>query len=406
MLRNREQSSPSIPTEEERSEALSLRRAYEVFFQRLIDLSFAWEQSVKVPPVQRPMFSEYVDFDVQIKLEQGDIYTLSVIASTGTAQGQMLLPTNDPEYQEAALRLSDRNIDEKTLMQLGQKMFNALFQGQIKELYTLSGRTLQPGQRLRIKLNISANESKVAALPWEFLYDPDQGQLVLLGTSIVRYLRERAQISLPAPSLPLKILLTSAQSPSLPIITDEVQDALAEGREHIQITVEPHLTLRKLQQYLRRSFHIWHFVGHSSLSSDATIGELHLEDDTGKVQVREVSRLTGMVSGSGLRLVVLDADGSARIATDLYSSIAPALIRAKVSVVIAMQGAMPEVAVRAFREEFYRSLAEGHPIDICMTEGRTAVVNAIGSGYPYWGFPVMYTSAPVMQLFEPLLPSL
>ena len=186
----------------------------------------------------------------------------------------------------------------------------------------------------------------------------------------------------------------------------EVQDALAGGLEHIQITVEPHLTLRKLQHHLRRGFHIWHFVGHSGLSSDGTIGELYLEDDTGKVQVSEASRLTFMVSGSGLRLVVLDADGSARIATDLYSSIAPALIGAKVSVVIAMQGAMPEVAVQAFTEEFYRSLAEGHPVDTCMTEGRRAVVNAIGLGYPYWGFPVMYTSAPVMRLFEPPLPSL
>ena len=92
---------------EERSEALSLRRAYEVFFRRLIDLSFAWEQSVRVPSVERPMFSEYVDFDVQIKLEKGDVYALSVIAPGGSAQGQMLLPTNDPEYQEAALRLSE-----------------------------------------------------------------------------------------------------------------------------------------------------------------------------------------------------------------------------------------------------------------------------------------------------------
>ena len=108
-----------------------------------------------------------------------------------------------------------RNVDEQALIQLGQKMFNALFQGQIKEVYTRSWRMLQPNQRLRIKLNISANESKVAALPWEFLYDPDQGQLALLGTSIVRYLPELAQFSLPAPSLPLKMLLTSAQSPSL-----------------------------------------------------------------------------------------------------------------------------------------------------------------------------------------------
>jgi predicted ATPase len=68
-----------------------------------------------------------------------------------------------------------------------------------------------------------------------------------------------------------------------------------------------------------------------------------------------------------------------------------------------MQFTVPEEATRAFATEFYRALAQGFPIDACVTEGRKAVMNATGLGRADWGIPVVYTRAHDGQLFE--LPS-
>jgi hypothetical protein len=78
----------------------------------------------------------------------------------------------------------------------------------------------------------------------------------------------------------------------------------------------------------------------------------------------------------------------------------PALIRGQIPAVIAMQFKVPDASARAFAGEFYRALAEGFPIDACVTEGRKAVMGAVGLGQPDWGIPVVYTRAPDGKLFE------
>ena len=101
-----------------------------------------------------------------------------------------------------------------------------------------------------------------------------------------------------------------------------------------------------------------------------------------------------------MRLIVLDACKGAKLATDPFRSTAPALIRAQIPAVVAMQFTVPEEATRAFATEFYRALAQGFPIDACVTEGRKAVMNATGLGRADWGIPVVYTRAHDGRLFE------
>jgi hypothetical protein len=86
---------------------------------------------------------------------------------------------------------------------------------------------------------------------------------------------------------------------------------------------------------------------------------------------------------------------------------APALIRAQIPAVIAMQFKVLDAAAQAFAGEFYRALAEGFPIDACVTEGRKAVMGAVGLSRADWGIPVVYTRAPDGKLFElPAAPAL
>jgi hypothetical protein len=81
------------------------------------------------------------------------------------------------------------------------------------------------------------------------------------------------------------------------------------------------------------------------------------------------------------------------LAVDPFRSVAPALLRAQIPGVIAMQLQVNQDSARAFSSEFYRALADGYPLDACVTEGRKAIIGVAGLGNPDWGIPVVYTRA-------------
>ena len=71
----------------------------------------------------------------------------------------------------------------------------------------------------------------------------------------------------------LRVLLTAAQTPPAGDVARElsqVQEALASLGDHVRVAVEPHLTPARFQRLLREGFHIWHFVGHATLSGVST----------------------------------------------------------------------------------------------------------------------------------------
>lgn len=352
------------------------------------------------------MFHEYLDCEIEIQPRNGDIYPFSIRVLGGDARGSLRLPTDDPTYQALVGKLATLQANEEDLTQIGQLLFTALFQGPVKEVLVRSQGRLQPEQGLRLILSIATTEQEVGALPWEFLYDPDQGPLAMLDTSIIRYLQQSALIPKLKTDLPLRMLLTGAQPGELPKINverelSEIQTALADlvEQRRIQLKVEPHLTHDKLQQLLRQGFHIWHFAGHGSFGRDGRTAALAFEDAQGDLAYVNASEL-GILLNRSVHLIVLDACESGRLTTEPFRSIAPALIRGQIPAVIAMQFSVPDASARAFAGEFYRALAEGFPIDACVTEGRKAVMLASGRGQPDWGIPVVYSRALDGKLFD------
>jgi hypothetical protein len=318
----------------------------------------------------------------------------------------LTLPTTDQSYATQAAKLEQLAVDEEALTQLGQKLFEALFQGPVKEVFVRSQGRLQDGQGLRLVFNTAASEQEVGALPWEFLYDPDQGPLTMLDTPIVRYIQQSANAPRLKTELPLKVLLTGAAPSGPPPINverelKEVAAALAElvQQGRVQNTSEPHLTRGKLQQLLRQGFHIWHFAGHGGFKPDGKTGVLAFEDTGGSLEWVSAVEL-GILINRGVRLIVLDACQSGTLQTAPFRSLAPALIRAQIPAVIAMQFKVLDAAARAFAGEFYRALAEGFPIDASVTEGRRAVMGAVGLSRADWGIPVVYTRAADGKLFD------
>lgn len=346
----------------------------------------------------------YRDFEIQISSLGGGQYAIFVSGPGGDARGALALPSADAAYQSLAARLARLDTDEAGLFELGQILFHTLFQGPVKDVYTRSQSALGPDEGMRLRLNIDLEkEVEVAALPWEFLCDPDQGPLAMLDAPVVRYLPHQSVIPSVAAPLPLKVLLTGAHTPP-PAAIDreiaEVEAALRSLGDNVRITVEPHLTAAKLRALLREGFHVWHFIGHGAVAADGASSVLRFEDASGDAAEVSARELGILLQRSGLRLVVLSACESGALTIDPLRGLAPALIRAQVPAVVAMQFSVPQAAARAFAGEFYRALAEALPIDMCVTEGRKAVMDVAGLRNPDWGIPVVYTRAPDGRLFD------
>jgi hypothetical protein len=234
--------------------------------------------------------------------------------------------------------------------------------------------------------------------------DPDGGPLAMLDAPIARYLPQPTPLPTLHATLPLKVLLTGAQTQAPAAIERELQavQAALEGLgEHVKIQLEPHLTAAALRSYLREEFHIWHFVGHGGFDKAGKTAQLMFEDTSGDTDAISAMELNIMLNRSGIRLVVLNACDSGKLAIEPFRSIAPALIRAQIPAVVAQQFKVPEEATREFVTDFYRSLASGLPIDACITEGRKAVMNSCGLGQADWGIPVLYTRMASGRLFDP-----
>ncbi len=353
------------------------------------------------------MFTNYALFDIRIRGSGPERYDVDVQSALGgDARGEFVSPAGDPSFQQQIKRLQALDTDEELLIEIGQRLFQALFVGGIKEVYTRSQGRLKPDQGLRLRFTIDPAQTELASLPWEFLYDPDQGPMVLLDAPIVRYLAQQSAPPVLESPLPLKVLLTGAVTPPEADVEREIEEVRAALQEleqsgHVKIHVEEHLTRTKLQRLLREGFQIWHFAGHGGLSRDKRSSALVLEDNSGDADSLSAIELGILLNRSGLQLILLDACNSAELTTAPYRSIAPALIRAQVGAVVAMQFKVPTEATRPFAVEFYRALAEGFPIDACVTEGRKAVMAATGLYNPDWGIPVVYTRAPDGRLFAP-----
>ena len=149
---------------------------------------------------------KYLDFELEISPGSGREYPVAVISSpAGEARETMHFPFDElvlenrlKDLQIALLRSGGKrrialSEEEKTVQGFGRDLFNALLTGEVRNRYDVSlERALQSGKGLRLKLRIQPPE--LAALPWEFLYEPRQAEYMCLSrnTSVVRiFLRIR-----------------------------------------------------------------------------------------------------------------------------------------------------------------------------------------------------------------------
>jgi tetratricopeptide (TPR) repeat protein len=308
--------------------------------------------------------------------------------------------------------------------ELGQRLFDVLFQGDVLALYDRSARRARRERRpLLLKLQIDPTDDLLVNLPWEYLYRPSQpgtghGEFLTLyqDTPIIRYWPGAEPRSL-SYDPPLRVLLVSAtprgKEEGLYNLSREakaIRAALQVFNQPNQPGVEiTHLEAANMNEFStqirdeKETPHIIHFIGHGE-----TGGLLFEQGNSGEEhKVSEETLMITLRNASSLRLVVLNACRSAK-ADRLKEQVgvAQSLVGAGIPAVVAMQFAISDDAAHIFAAEFYKVLAEGRSVDQAMTWGRIAIWREFEgkSDIQEWGTPVLYLPTSDAYLFNDFVP--
>ncbi len=290
----------------------------------------------------------------------------------------------------------------------GGELFAALFHG---DLLSCFRRGLEQAKRegagLRIRLRL-ADVPELANLPWEYLYDRDADRFFALSTAtpVVRYLERPEPLGRLAVRPPLNVLVTVAGPTDYPALDVEqewrrLNQALGDLRQRGLIGLErlDGATLDVLQQRLRRGeAHILHFIGHGDFDHESQEGVLILEDGSGRGKQVRGKDLGIVLRDHAPRLVVLNCcDGAQTSRRDPFAGVAQTLIRQGVPAVVAMQTEILDRGALILAKELYGALADGYPIDACLTEARKVLARRQGAA---WGAPVLYLRAPDGRILD------
>jgi CHAT domain-containing protein len=366
---------------------------------------------------------EYEDFLVQIGAD-GDKCSVRVKSPSGEGAGWFRPPFAPRELDSLlgdlwlGARPHTRDLDPRSARsggsglpasrRLGQGLFKALFQDEVKTLFDRNAGKVGAVQgALRIRLEFDLGKLELAylhRLPWELLCPPDSEEYLGLSlqTSIVRHLDVSRRAGLPLLPPVLRILMvTAGPAGTAPLALEqerrEIEDAWKRHREVVVSCLE-NVTLESLQEAsLEGPVHVLHFIGHGTFDSSSGEGGLLFESEGGKGQPVDGPSLSVLINSfPDLRLVVLNACSTARALADgdlnPFAGVATALVRAGALAVVAMQSPISDRAALAFSKTFYRTLAAGSPIDSALTHGRLAI-HAACPGSAEWATPVLFLRA-------------
>ena len=296
---------------------------------------------------------------------------------------------------------------ERPVREVGQQLFQALFAGPVYGTYRASmGMAQQRGTRLRVVLRLTA--PKLAALPWETLFDPETETYLCRQEPLVRHV--------PAPYTPnplqvrppLRILgLVASPRGLAPLDVDAEKDRLAQALARpvaeglVEVVWVPQATWAEVHaRLLAGEWHVLHFVGHGDYDTGTGEGVLALVGGDGRADLVEAGRLADLLGEAQPtpRLVVLNSCSSGQSgAQDLFSGTAAALARSGISAVAAMQFAVSDTAAIAFARGFYTAIAHGRGVDEAARSGRISILGTPRS--LEWVTPVLYVRGDVSQLF-------
>jgi len=306
-----------------------------------------------------------------------------------------------------------------SLMDLGQQLYNHLFQGFLRDSWmTAQGIAQHRGEVLRLRLGLKG--ALLPRLPWEVMHSsgPDGIGLaahpLATGTNVLfsRYqpsvtiapsnfsrhpsgqVRMLMVISAPSDQAQLKLKQEARQlQQELGMRPASLSNGLAEGLPDIQVTILEQPGRKELAQALEQGhYQILHYAGHSDVA--AAGGQLYLvNSQTGLTESLSGNDLAGLLVNNGVRIAVFNSCcGSYRAANGdgAGRNLTEALINRGVPSVLAMAEQIPDDVALTLTRLLYRNLKQGYPIDLSLSRARQGLVAAYGSTQLYWALPTLY----------------
>lgn len=309
------------------------------------------------------------------------------------------------------------------LLDLGKKLYNALFQGTLRDSWmTAQGIAQHRGEMLRLRLGLKGVQ--LPRLPWEVLNGGDRDGVgamrrpIATGTDIV-FSRYQPGIGMMGGQLlpgleadqPIRILMaiaapTDQERLDLKREATNLQQELRNPRHlmldgglgampEIQLTVLDQPGREQLTQAIEQGqYHVLHYAGHSNLGVSG--GNLYLVNaKTGLTEIMTGDDLAGLLVNNGIRMVVFNSCRGAHVANELEidgrdRNLADALVSRGIPAVLAMAEKIPDDVALTLTRLFYRNLKQGYPIDLSLSRARQGLISAYGSHQLYWALPVLY----------------
>ena len=350
-----------------------------------------------------PDILHYENFDLRIHEQIDGQYPIEVIDSpVGEMARPLLRPFHHLKVFNFMLDLASlgrTDLKLRDARRLGKTLGQMLFPDQVWNMFYASlTQQSRRGQGLRIRLRIDPSE--LSRLPWEYCYREPFAYLSLSReTPLVRYINQPLAAHSLASTLPLRLLVVIASPFNLAPLDVESEkkriiDALEGEEEQIQVQFLEQATVQRVQQALiQYRPHVLHFIGHGIV--DQKIGKLALENDARKAHFVNAEQLMTLLQGRGIKIVVLNACQTADFGKDdlAIMGIGPALVRANIPAVIAMQFPIPDSTAILFTRQLYTSLAQGQALDTAITEMRIAAY-AQANDKIHWGIPILFMRSP------------
>jgi len=359
-------------------------------------------------------------FEVEIS-GAGGVYWVTARSAAGeTGAVAVEFPFDDPALQrqlqglELALLRSSATVrrltseQERPVQEFGRELFEFVFPPELRaNLIAARQGAAAGGERLLVRLRVGPPE--LAALPWEFLYDPTRDDYLALSTPLVRYVEVFEPLRALTVKPPLRILAMIARPEGLDILDVEheqqrLTEALStlENSGRVQLSWVGGQTWWDLQAALDQdSWHIFHFIGHGGFDYQTGEGVLALSGEDGGVHRLAATDLALLLTEQqSLRMVVLNSCDSAKAsAADRFSSTAATLTRRGIPAVVAMQYEISDEAAIAFSRGFYTAVAAQHPVELAVTRARRAIKLARQNTLE-WATPVLYLRSSTGSLFN------
>ncbi len=349
-------------------------------------------------------------FRLRVSAEGGEMQLKVEYSPVGRPSSPLMRPYSEVAQVELLKELEEHagaEIHEMAGMHqdIGARLFKTLVPGgttpetDVRRAFDAAAsraKTRQKPLTLQLRFDLEAVEQ--AQLPWELLHDGLQHLVLAEDLHLNRYITYFGDREAFTPVEELRVLYIIARPTDLDdlphyaerdLMVEGLGKQVRAGKVHIDLLEAS--TFENLRTALQgKAYHVLHFDGHGAFHESYQEGVLCFEDAEEKTDIVPASRLADLLQGSSVRLVVLSACQSGLVrGSTVLNSVGPALIRANVPAVVAMQFSIPMGATMAFTQEFYASLARGESVAAAVADGR----KAIAQEYAAWFFPALYLRA-------------